>query len=124
MKHRGKVLVIGADENPSLPIIESLSTKGIEVHAASHKRLCVGFFSKFVHQRFVYPSPFTDDHGFIQSLSDYVRKEKFDVTLVTGDRTTDLLVKYKNLFTPHTAMPLVDLERYVSCRDKTKTMKV
>ena len=124
MKYKGKVLVIGADENPSLPIIESLSTKGMEVHAASHKRVCVGFFSKFVHKRFVYPSPFIDDQSFVHSLSDYVRREGFDVTFVTGDQTTDLLVKNKDLFIQHTALPLVDLERYVNCRDKTKTMKI
>jgi predicted ATP-grasp superfamily ATP-dependent carboligase len=123
MRAKRKVLVVGAEENPSLPIIESLSTKGIEVHVASHKRVCVGFFSKYARRRFLYPSPYADERGFIDSLSDYVRKQAFDVTLVTGDRATDLLVRNKDLFMPHTSLPLVDLERYINCRDKIKTMK-
>ena len=124
MARREKVLVVGADENPSLPIIESLSTKGLEVHVASHKRVCVGFFSKYAHSRFVYPSPFTHEQEFIDSLCDYVKKEKFDVTFVTGDCPTDLLVKNKERFIEHTALPLVDFDRYLNCRDKTRTLKM
>ena len=124
MLRKGKVLVVGAEENPSLPIIESLSTKGLEVHAASHQRVCVGLFSKYIHNRFVYPSPYVDEQGFLNSLHDYVRKEAFDVTFVTGDRATDVLVRNKELFTKHTSLPLVDFERYVNCRDKTRTMKI
>jgi predicted ATP-grasp superfamily ATP-dependent carboligase len=124
MRAGGKVLVVGAEENPSLPIIESLSTKGIEVHVASHKRVCVGFFSKHVHRRFVYPSPYTHEQDFLASLCDYVKREEFDVTFVTGDKPTDLLVKNKRLFSKHTSLPLVDFERYANCRDKTRTMKI
>ena len=124
MPSKKKVLVIGADENPSLPIIESLFAKGLEVHVASHKRVCVGFFSKYAHRRFIYPSPFTDEQGFINSLVDYLRREKFDVTFVTGDRPTDLVVRNRTLFAKYTSLPLVDLDRYVNCRDKTRTMKI
>jgi predicted ATP-grasp superfamily ATP-dependent carboligase len=120
----GKILIIGAEENPSLPIIESLSSKGLEVHVASHKKVCVGFFSKHVHNRFVYPSPYTDEQGFIDALCDFVRQKGFDVSFVTGDRPTDLLVKHRDLFTKHTRLPIVDIQRYVNCRDKTKTMKL
>jgi predicted ATP-grasp superfamily ATP-dependent carboligase len=120
----GKILIIGAEENPSLPIIESLSNKGIEVHVASHKKVCVGFLSKHTHNRFVYPSPYTDEQGFIGALCDHVRREGFNVTFVTGDRPTDLLVKHQDLFSQHTRLPLVDFHRYVNCRDKTRTMKL
>jgi predicted ATP-grasp superfamily ATP-dependent carboligase len=124
MRAKGKVLVVGAEENPALPIVESLFNKGLEVHVASHKRICIGFFSRFVHERFLYPSPYINEQGFVDCLSDYVRKQRFDVTFVTGDRATDLLASNRTLFTEHTSLPLVDLARYVNCRDKTKTMKV
>ena len=118
-----RVLLVGAEENPSLPIIVSLAQKGFEVHVASHKRICVGFFSRYAHRRFVYPSPFREEAGFIESLLAYVKKEKFDVMLVAGDRPTDLLAKHREAFIPYTKLPLVDMERYLYCRDKTKTMK-
>jgi predicted ATP-grasp superfamily ATP-dependent carboligase len=124
MRRKGKVLVVGAEENPALPIVESLYRKGLEVHVASHKRICVGFFSRFVHERFLYPSPYTNEQAFVECLSDHVRKQRFDVTFVTGDRATDLLASHRSLFTEHTSLPLVDLDRYVNCRDKTKTMKL
>jgi len=119
----GKVLVVGAEENPSLPIIESLSRKGLEVHVASHKRVCVGFFSRYAYRRFLYPSPFTNEQEFVATLLDHVKSETFDVTLVAGDRPTDVLAKNRELFSPYTKLPLVDMERYAYCRDKTKTMK-
>ena len=124
MSEKGKVLIVGAEENPSLPIIKSLSSKGIEVHVASHKRVCVGFFSKYAHRRFVYPSPYSCEQDFLASLCAYVKREEFSVTFVTGDKPTDLLVRNKDLFAKHTSLPLVDFERYVNCRDKTRTMKI
>jgi D-aspartate ligase len=119
----GKVLVVGAEENPSLPIIESLSRRGLEVHAASHKRICVGFFSRYTRRRFVYPSPFGDEEGFLEALLGYVQREKFDAMLVAGDRPTDLLARHREAFSPYTRLPLVGMERYLDCRDKTRTMK-
>jgi predicted ATP-grasp superfamily ATP-dependent carboligase len=124
MPLKEKVLVVGAEENPSLPLIESLSTKEIEVHVASHRRVCLGFFSKYAHSRFLCPSPYTDEQDFLAALCDYVKKENFAVTFVVGDRATDLLVKYKDLFAKYTNLPLVDFEQYVNCRDKTRTMQV
>src|SRR4249919_725061 len=124
MRAKAKVLVVGAEENPSLPIIKSLSTKGIEVHVASHKRVCVGFFSKYAHSRFVYPSPYSYEQDFLASLCAYVKKEEFGVTFVTGDKPTDLLVRNKDMFAKYTSLPLVDFERYINCRDKTRTMKI
>ena len=120
----GKVLVVGAEENPALSIIDSLSRKGLEVHAASHQRVCVGFFSRYVRKRFLYPSPFTDEKNCISKLLDYVKKEKFDVTLVAGDQPTYLLSKNKELFTEYTRVPLVNFDRFLKCMDKTNTMKI
>ena len=120
----GKVLIVGAEENPVLPIVESLTRAGLKVHVAGHRRVSGGFFSRYVEKRFLYPSPYTDQDGFIASLLDYVRHEQFDVTLVLGDRATDLLSQNKDKFAENTKMPLVDFNKYVCCRDKTITMRL
>ena len=119
----GKVLIVGAEENPSLPILESLSLRGMQVHVASHKAMCAGFFSKYAHKRFRYTSPYEEEEKFLQELLDYIKAEKFEITFVLGDGPTDLLAKNKKLFDKYTTIPLVDLETYIQCRDKTKTMK-
>ena len=119
-----KVLIAGAEENPSLPIIESISKKGIDVCVASHKKICVGFFSRYVKKRFVYPSPFTNPDGFVNELVNFIKREGFDVTFVTGEQPTLLLSKYKNLFEQYTKLPLVDFGIYMKCRDKSVTMKI
>jgi predicted ATP-grasp superfamily ATP-dependent carboligase len=119
-----KVLIVGAEENPSLPIIESLSKKGINVWVASHKRICTGFFSRYVSKRFIYPSPFTDHDGFINEIVNLIKRERFDVTFVTGEQTTFLLSKYKGRFEQYTRLPLVGFSTYMKCRDKSNTMKI
>lgn len=119
-----KVLIVGAEENPSLPIIESLSKKGIKVCVASHKKICPGFFSRYVSKRFIYPSPFIDPDGFINELVNLIKRERFDVTFVTGEQNTFLLSKYKDRFEQYTKLPLVDFYTYMKCRDKSNTMKI
>jgi len=120
---RKKVFIVGAEENPVLPILGSLSRAGVEVHVGSHRRVCVGFFSRYPHKRFVYPSPYTDENGFLDSVLTYLKNQRFDVVLVVGDRTTDLLSKHKNKILRHAKLPLVDFDRYQQCRNKSLTMK-
>ena len=118
-----KVLVIGADENPSLPVIESLTKKGIDVTVGSHKRVCVGFFSKHPKRRVLYPSPADGPERFIDAIRDLLRKDPHEVTLVCGEENTYLLSKHKDLLTPYTSIPLVGIDTLWKCRDKSKTMK-
>ena len=121
---KNKVLLLGAEENPSLPIIQSLTRAGLEVHVASHRKLCVGFFSRFPKKRLVYPSPYTHETDFLAQVLSYIKRENYDVTFVAGDRVTDVIAKNKDLLEPHTRIPLVDFDRYSLCRDKSKTMKM
>lgn len=118
------VLVVGAEENPILPILESLSNAGVNVSVGSHRKCSLGFFSRFTHKRFLYPSPYSEPDQFLESALNILRKEAFEVMFVLGDRATDLVSKHKEQFIPFTRIPLVDFERYTLCRDKTRTMKI
>ena len=119
-----QVLLIGAEENPALAIMESLARRGIAVHAASHSRLAVGFFSRYAHRRLLYPPPGRDEPGFIDRIVDYLRRNEIPVTFVAGDHATFLICKHQDRLRPHTALPLPDLPTFMKCRDKTATMKL
>lgn len=119
-----QVLLIGAEENPALAIMESLARRGIAVHAASHSRLAVGFFSRYAYRRFLYPSPVLDESGFVDRIVDYLRRNEIPVTFVTGDYATFLICKHQDRLRPHTTLPLPDLPTFMKCRDKTATMKL
>ena len=121
---RRTVLVVGAEENPVLPILESLSRAGLDVSIASHRRMSLGCFSRYTKQRFVYPSPYTEQANFLEALLKIIKANRFDVTLVLGDQTTDLLAEHKSRFLPYTRVPLVEMDRFQLCRDKSQTMKV
>lgn len=118
----GKVLLIGAEENPALPILASLSRAGIAVHAASHRRLALGFFSRHARRRLVCPSP-ENETAWVECLIGYVRREGFDVVLAAGEDHTFLLARHRPLFAAYARVPIPDMPVFMLCRDKSLTMR-
>ena len=45
------------------------------------------------------------------------------MTLACGEQATYLLSKHKPDLAPHTSIPIVDLDVFMTCRDKSQTMK-
>ena len=62
------VLVTGCDAHQSLAVIRSLGRRGIKVLAAGAEAKSIGFYSRYASARWVYPSPFADRQGFIESV--------------------------------------------------------
>lgn len=119
---RGKVLLLGADENPALPILESLTRAGLAVDVASHRRVSVGFFSRHARRRFRCPPP-SAEGAFVEALLARVRGASYDAVFAAGEDPTYLLAKHRPAVEPHARVPLPDLPVFLLCRDKTLTMR-
>ncbi len=119
-----KVFIIGAEENPCLPFIHSLSNKGITVYVGSYKRICPGFFSVFPKKRIIYTSPLKDESRFIEDIINILKKEKFKVTFVFGEHNTYVVTKYKKEIEKYTILPINDFDVYIKCRNKKNTLKI
>ena len=118
----GRALLIGAEENPALPILASLARAGVEADAASHQRLSVGFFSRHARRRILIPPP-GDEEAWRSRLESIVARGRYDVVLATGEDHTYLLAKHRDRFTPHARVPIPDLPVFMICRDKSRTMR-
>ncbi len=117
------VLLLGVEESPSLPIIWSLARRSVPVTVASHRRICAGMLSRFPERRRIYPDPVKRSDRFVEWLIAEVRKGEYPVTMACGEQATYLLSKHKPDLAPHTSIPIVDLDVFMACRDKSRTMK-
>src|SRR5512142_1524815 len=91
-------VILDAHLKSSLAAIRSLGRRGVPVIAASHRDLAMGLHSRYAVSCFVYPAPFRDRLGFVQSV---VRH---------APRGSVLLP-----FSDSTLLPLLDKEGFLSC---------
>ena len=50
-------LILDAEMQCALPVLEALRRRGFYVTAGSHKRVNMGFFSRYPNRRVLYPPP-------------------------------------------------------------------
>ena len=117
------VLLLGADENESLPILANLHRHGVPIAAAAPRRLSMGLFSRYPSRRLICPNPNAEPEKFIDWVEQAVRGGDYPVTLVCGETATWLMAQARKRLAPHTRLPLVDVSKFYLCRDKSKTMK-
>jgi len=116
-------LLLGADENESLPVLASLHRHGVPVTAAAPRRLSMGFFSRYPRRRLRCPDPNTEQTAYTEWVESQVKTGEYPVTLVCGETATWLMAGVRERLAPHTCMPLVDPGTFQICRDKALTMK-
>jgi len=119
-----KILMIGVEENPSLPFIHSLAKKGLEIHVGSYRRNCPGIFSRFPKKRYIYPSPFESEDAFIEEIINILKQENYKVTIIFGEHNANVLTRFKNELEKFTILPINDFDKYIKCRDKKNTLKM
>lgn len=79
-----RILVIEVHAKAALPVIQSLSKVGFHVVAGSPKRLNSGFFSRYVHERVLHPSPRRSKRDFQGWLLDYLKQSDIDMVFPVG----------------------------------------
>ncbi len=117
-------LVLDAEMQCALPVIESLHKSGFHVTAGSHKRINMGFFSKYVDGRTIYPAPETFANHFWERIFELVKVQHYDFILPTDDISAQILTAHKKELEIYTRLPIVSHEIFMKARDKSQTLKV
>jgi predicted ATP-grasp superfamily ATP-dependent carboligase len=120
---RRECLVLDAEGQSSLPVIESLRNQGFVVTAGSYKPINMGFFSRYPSKRVLYPSPKTSPEAFLDRLLELVRQRRYEFVFPIDDHSSELLSAHKESFTPFTRLPVVDFDIFMKGRDKSLTLK-
>ena len=117
------VLLLGADENESLPILANLHRHGVPIAAAAPRRLSMGLFSRYPTWKLISPDPNAEPEKFVDWVEQTVRGGEYPVTMVCGETATWLMAQARERLAPYTRIPIVDVSKFYLCRDKSKTMK-
>ncbi|MBN1186582.1 MAG: ATP-grasp domain-containing protein [Bacteroidales bacterium] len=118
-----KVLITDASQRKAVPIIRSLGKKGIQVVAGEDTFLSMGFYSKYTKKRVVYPSP-ENEIPFIKWLISSAKAGVFDILFPIDDRTMLPVTKYLNELNKHMNIPVADHHKYMTARNKARTMEL
>lgn len=120
----GRVLVLDSQSIAAVAIVRSLARHGIEVACGAEDRTSLAFFSKYVRQRHVYPSPKKAPDLFIRKICELVKQNEYDVVMPVTDETTVVISKYKADLSKFSVVPICDYDTIMKGRDKGETLRV
>jgi predicted ATP-grasp superfamily ATP-dependent carboligase len=116
-------LVLDTEMQCALPVLESLRRRGFDVTAGSHKRINMGFCSKYPNRRVLYPSPKDCPVEFAERIIELAQGRPYDFVLPTDDISSEILTAQRERVEKHTRLPIPPYDIFMKARDKSKTLK-
>lgn len=123
-KMKGEVLVTDAQMRSSVAAIRSLGGNGLNVTAGETTRFATGFFSKYCHKHFVYPSPSKYEEKFIHNVLKLVKNQEYDVIFPMTDDTLIPIIKNKKKISKYSEIPFSDFKIIEKALNKAKTIEI
>jgi D-aspartate ligase len=121
---RLRILVMDGRIQSCLPVIKALRLKGHQVTIAESDPLCVGFFSRYAHERWRHRDPRKDPDGFVDDVRCKLSTGRFDVLIPILDVTAELVSRHKQELEQYVRIPLVEYPTFMQARDKSQTMRI
>lgn len=117
------VFVTDGQLRSALAVARSLGRRDVNVVCGETTRFATTFYSRYVDDTVVYPSPESDPDAFVAFLEEFVRSRRIDAVLPVGHETTRLVSKHRDELLAHTHLPVTDYERFMRGWDKAKTFR-
>ena len=121
-----RILLTDGDCRIALPILRSLSKKGINaVVAADRKRMLLSF-SKYCKTIFArpYPNAQVDRSLFLDTIEKMLKRTQFDVLFPVCEWAVVPISEERHRITRYTRLPLPSHQSLMSTFDKTQTLKL
>lgn len=115
------VLVTGCDQITPLSVVRSLGHAGLKVLAAGSHPKSICFYSRYTAGRWIYPSQFEDQIGFIKSVLEAVDRYNVGLIFPASESTLVLLDRYRDEVERHTKLAAPSSESIDWAIDKVKT---
>lgn len=124
MNRRNKsILIFEAEAKSILPAARAFAERGFHVVAASSKKHCVGFSTRYVHETVRMPDQIQQAAACGEFLLDLVRRREFEMILPLGDEVTQIVAAQRDAFAECAKLVLVPYETFMIGRNKIATMK-
>ncbi len=118
------VLVTDADRGAAIAIIRSLGRAGFRVIAADLHSGSLGFRSRYVSGRVVYPPPGTESAAFVDTLQRAVRDSNVDLIIPVTDEIVHLVARHRDRFEPDCLVAVAEAKSLRTVMDKARTMEL
>ncbi|MFC1524315.1 ATP-grasp domain-containing protein [Thermodesulfobacteriota bacterium] len=116
------VLVTNAKSRMAYNVARSLGQKGIDVIASDFVSTSMSFASRYVKNRFIYPSPFRQGDSFIDCLIERIQRHDIKVLIPIFEETF-LISKNKDRFDGLVGFVLPDYEQILLTHNKDQWEK-
>ena len=119
---RATVLVTDSGRGSAIAIIRSLGRQGYKVIAADSDTNSLGFHSRFVHERVVYPDPIKNPQDFCDYIFHIVKSKKVDLVIPITDLEIQPLAAAQKDFDKRTRLAIPDHNLLQAVTDKSQTV--
>lgn len=114
-----KTLVTNANSRMAYCVARSFARRGHSVVAADYVPKAMTFFSRYVSDRFLYPSPYSDPAGFIRCLKSMIIRHGADFLLPIHEETF-LIAKHAETLKELTHIAVPDYSAILEVHNKDK----
>jgi predicted ATP-grasp superfamily ATP-dependent carboligase len=121
---RASVLVTDAEQGSAIAIIRSLGRMGCRVIAGDSDPRSLGFRSRYVQERLLYPPPRSDPDGLVETLLSSVRNLGVDLIIPVTDQVVHPLAYARTRFEGICKLAIADDEALEVVTDKSRTFEV
>jgi predicted ATP-grasp superfamily ATP-dependent carboligase len=108
----------------SLAVVRSLGSKNIEVTAGETTNFATSFFSKYCHNKVVYPSPIKNKNDFKEFLLTLVKKHNYALIIPVADDVLEPIMEIEDELSRCTRIAIPSKDIFMKCYDKYNTLKI
>ena len=118
------VLITDGHWRKTLAAVRALGKKRLRVTVGESTMLAVAGFSRYCHQRVVYPSALATPELFISYLHDFVSRCRPRMLLPMEDETGYLLSRHRDIFSRFTYLPITSTQKLEAARNKAHVIQL
>ncbi|MGQ0665539.1 MAG: carboxylate--amine ligase [Nitrospiraceae bacterium] len=113
-----KVLLTDGDQRAALAATRALGGSGIETFVGESYIPNLAAMSRHCAKAVVYPSPFLDEKGFVECVSEIAKRYAIDLIIPVTDVTSAILAEQRSVLEKYTQVAVVDVETFWRASDK------
>ena len=117
-------IVLDGEQRAALAVTRSLGRKGVKVAVGSEKRPSLSSCSRYCAKSFIYPSPYIDPSGFLQSLIGFAKSCGDAVLFPITDVTLTEILLNKGTLPENLRVPFDSYDKYIQLTDKMNLFRM
>ena len=117
-------IVLDGEQRAALAVTRSLGGRGVKVFVGSEKKSSLSSCSRYCAKSFIYPSPYIDPVGFLESLIGFAKSQGHSVLFPITDVTLSEILLNKQKLPGNLLVPFDRYDKYIQLTDKMNLIRM